>query len=215
MRRFLHIEVLSQGMAVAVSGQLDAKTAIISITAPRQNLPKFAASHWLKGVFRLCFYDITEDYPGMPAPKSEDFRGLRAFVDRMQRKEVEFYIVHCAAGISRSSGLAAALGEYIGVDPHVFGNPAYFPNRLVYRLAREEFGLSEKMQDFNTRQNQAYLNDPKGTIRKVVRFAKRGRTVEEIARRIGISEELTDKIVRICLTYPDAAPDEILSRMGM
>lgn len=43
-------------------------------------------------------------------------------------------IVHCDAGISRSSGIAAAiLKAYTGDDSQIFNNPRYSPNMRCYR----------------------------------------------------------------------------------
>jgi predicted protein tyrosine phosphatase len=43
-------------------------------------------------------------------------------------------IVHCAAGISRSSAVAAAITRYFGWQEEEFFSPPYCPNRLVYQL---------------------------------------------------------------------------------
>lgn len=52
-------------------------------------------------------------------------------------------IVHCDAGISRSSGIAAAiLKAYTGDDSQIFNNPRYRPNMRCYRVV-----LNELMED--------------------------------------------------------------------
>lgn len=48
-------------------------------------------------------------------------------------------IVHCDAGISRSSGVAAAiLKAKTGKDSQIFDNPRYKPNMRCYRLVLNE-----------------------------------------------------------------------------
>lgn len=52
-------------------------------------------------------------------------------------------IVHCDAGISRSSGIAAAiLKAYTGDDSQIFNSPRYRPNMRCYRVV-----LTELMED--------------------------------------------------------------------
>ena len=49
-------------------------------------------------------------------------------------------IVHCDAGISRSSGVAAAiLKAKTGDDSQIFNNPKYRPNMRCYRIVLDEF----------------------------------------------------------------------------
>lgn len=48
-------------------------------------------------------------------------------------------IVHCDAGISRSSGVAAAiLKAYTGDDSQIFNSPRYRPNMRCYRVVLDE-----------------------------------------------------------------------------
>ena len=55
------------------------------------------------------------------------------FVENMRGK-IEVLLCHCEAGISRSSGMAAAIMRILtGSDDEVFNNPKYIPNRFVYR----------------------------------------------------------------------------------
>ena len=61
-------------------------------------------------------------------------------------------IVHCDAGISRSSGIAAAiLKAYTGDDSQIFNNPRYSPNmrcyRLVYNKLLEDDSLQNPIKD--------------------------------------------------------------------
>lgn len=50
------------------------------------------------------------------------------------------FIVHCDAGISRSSGVAAAiLKAKTGDDSQIFNNPKYRPNMRCYRIVLDEF----------------------------------------------------------------------------
>lgn len=53
-------------------------------------------------------------------------------------------IVHCDAGISRSSGVAAAiLKATTGDDSQIFNSPKYRPNMLCYRTVLDELMKEE------------------------------------------------------------------------
>lgn len=60
------------------------------------------------------------------------------FVERY-KNEVDIVFCQCAAGISRSSGMAAAFSKfYFGKDDQFFTSGRYVPNMLVYRLMLKE-----------------------------------------------------------------------------
>jgi hypothetical protein len=47
--------------------------------------------------------------------------------------------VHCGAGVSRSAGVAAALGKWLNNDDgFIFNNFSYCPNFTCYRLVLNE-----------------------------------------------------------------------------
>lgn len=224
----MRIEIMSQMRAVAEAKRLTEKTAIVSITAPGQPPVRFEENAFILGIFRMCFWDIASPIPGhgeMKCPKQQDFDGLREFTDSMVREEVQVFLVHCAAGISRSAGVAAALNEYLGLHEEIFGNPDYFPNRLVYKLALNEFGMVKSKKYFEKifsdqvsampATEVSYLNDPPKTIRRILHYLRRNQSVEYISRKTQLSYEITDKIVRICLTHPNATPEEILNKLGI
>lgn len=122
---------------------------IVSISCPGENAPSFYThpdrdKQRIKGILRLNFNDIDRDYDNCLAPRLGDFTGLKAFVETAkQAEDVEEIIVHCAAGISRSSATAAAICQYLGLDEQeiIWSKFLYKPNMLVYRLALKELGL--------------------------------------------------------------------------
>ncbi len=63
--------------------------------------------------------------------QDSDAKQIAEFVRKYQDKTV---IVHCDAGISRSSGVAAAIGNYFNRDDSVFFDSGrYRPNMWCYR----------------------------------------------------------------------------------
>ena len=221
----MKILVTSEQEAVALSRGLSRKTAIISITAPGQERPVFAKSEFITGIFRLCFSDIASEVPGMRMPEQSDFEGLRGFLDGISSLGTQQIIVHCGAGISRSAGLAQAVSEYLGTDVHIFDNPAYIPNRLVWYLAGKELGLSRTKKEYeNLFRDQTSaaganrpqsLKDPRKTVEIIMRALERNQSVSKAAAKAGISEELAEKIMRLIVTHPGVGTDGIMDRMGL
>ncbi len=69
----------------------------------------------------------------------EDAKKIVEFVKKYKDKRI---LVHCDAGISRSSAVAAAiLKHYTGDDSMIFDSRWYNPNRWVYRKVLEAFEI--------------------------------------------------------------------------
>lgn len=122
---------------------------LISISSLDEEAPKFPNCYkWessCRGLIRLSFNDLERDYSEeLLAPKQGDFSGLKTFIDTFKdNTAIKDIVVHCAAGISRSSAVAAAIAQYLDLDEFnlIWNNDLYIPNELVYRLALNEFGL--------------------------------------------------------------------------
>lgn len=140
----MKITVMSRQEAIAHSYKKDVnKYIIVSICCPDDTGPIFYTPSKRKGILRLWFNDIDRPYENKE-PKQEDFVGLKAFIDKFKNdSEIEEIIVHCAAGISRSSAVAAAICQYLDLDELniIWNNPNFVPNSLVYKLALKELGL--------------------------------------------------------------------------
>ena len=93
---------------------------------------------------QLDFFDVDIEHDIYPGITDEDAKEIIAFVEKIKNR-VDMFVIHCNAGISRSSGIAAALSMiYDGTDQWVFSDPRYVPNMLVYRKilsAAEKIGL--------------------------------------------------------------------------
>lgn len=122
--------------------ELDKRTAIVSITCPDDKLPNFKLDNkQILGILELHFNDVERDYPECVAPKKEDFTGLKDFIDS-KKDSVDEIIVHCHAGISRSSACATAICRYLGIDDSfIWDSSSYMPNPLVFKLGLEELGV--------------------------------------------------------------------------
>jgi len=109
--------------------------AIISITEPREAIADLPDNR----ILRLQFHDIDREVTGCKLFAIEDAKEILKFVEK-QIAHVNFFIIHCHAGISRSAGVAAALSKiYNQTDEYIFTSGKYMPNMLVYRTILEEY----------------------------------------------------------------------------
>lgn len=154
----MRIIVMSKNEAIIHSLREEIATSVmVSISCLTDNLPAFVDSKHrsskIKDVFPMKFNDLEKDYSvaGLKyvGPKQEDLNGLKDFIDKY-KDSVEEIIVHCSAGISRSSATAAAIALYLGEDEQriIWNNYKYRPNRLVYKLARNEFGIATTEEEY-------------------------------------------------------------------
>jgi predicted protein tyrosine phosphatase len=110
---------------------------IISITSVATDRATLRVNEHTLGVLRLAFPDY--ETPSLAFPEAELFsepqaRSIWDFVLE-HRRSAERIVVHCEAGISRSSAVAAALRRVLGGgDEAEFFSGRYVPNQRVYRM---------------------------------------------------------------------------------
>lgn len=93
-----------------------------------------------RGVLPLKFDDVEAD-KGRGIFRDKHIQWITDFVNEHKDK-VDLFIVHCEAGISRSSAVAAALSLWLnGTDePFVTGcgpNGRFFPNQRILRMLKQ------------------------------------------------------------------------------
>lgn len=112
----------------------DKSFAIISITDPDQGLNDFTEACIPEDkILRLQFHDINKVVGDWKLFNILDAQLILGFTERYIGI-VDFFIVHCEAGISRSAGTAAALSKiYNGTDEYIFSCGKYIPNMWVYQ----------------------------------------------------------------------------------
>jgi len=146
------IRVLSREEAEGISPLVIIPHAIISIGEPEprregtEGQAEFADNENRKGLLRVEFYDIDmlsitnagykhdiEKSGGKGLMTDEHAKQILDFLEDMKGK-IEVLFCHCEAGISRSSGAAAAIMRILtGSDDKIFNDPRYIPNMFVYR----------------------------------------------------------------------------------
>lgn len=163
------VRVLSMMDAIMHSYKQDIPSCIIiSITCANESIPNFYKPNSMhkgevkvKGIFDMHFEDIDHYIEGYREPRACDFVGLKDFIDKY-KEEVEEIIVHCHAGVSRSSGCASAICRYLGIDDmFIWGSEDYVPNRLVNKFAREELGViigEEELQELYDLNDRIHMN---------------------------------------------------------
>ena len=116
--------------------------AMISITDPGST-PLNARPRNLVASLRLQFWDLVDDPgDGPPVFDSDMARDVLEFVDD-GCVGAKTLVIHCEAGISRSTGMANALGRVHGVEVRhenvAFANPNPLAMRVISEVvARQE-----------------------------------------------------------------------------
>jgi predicted protein tyrosine phosphatase len=127
----------------------DAIVGVISIAGTKPNCISddvVQVIHKEKNFFGICrmnFDDVDRDVDGTKGwiiehgyseITNEQANNIVDFILAAKVKNVDIMIVHCEAGISRSSATAAACSVILGQsDAEYFGNARYNPNMKVYR----------------------------------------------------------------------------------
>ena len=149
----MNISVMSRSEAIRYCHQPHmAKTVMISISDPNLEYPSrpfISEKNGIVSLLRLCFSDADrpgEDVYGINVKESE----LMTETDALKIKRVldvhanTNVIVHCDAGISRSSGVAAGIMKALtGDDAQIFSNPKYRPNMRCYRMTLQALWRDE------------------------------------------------------------------------
>ncbi len=126
----MQIEAINRTQAEQIIFSDD--TLIISISNINQPIPKINANN----ILFLNFDD--EEKPNLNAMTELDAKKIVDTV-KLYKDKINKIIVHCGAGVSRSAGVAAALGGWLnGDDGFIFNNFQYCPNFTCYRRVLNE-----------------------------------------------------------------------------
>lgn len=130
---------------------------IISINCPGENPARIRETRATVGRVNLFFWDLERVPEGAEGIKMRGANGetvvefteaqlsqpedAKQVMDLVEaHPEAEHILVHCTAGISRSSAVAAALHKILnGSDEAIFNNKRYRPNMRVYRMMLNEW----------------------------------------------------------------------------
>lgn len=160
--------VMSRRDAVQYSYVAHMETSVIISISDSYSLPpqfKKMKSNGIKDILPLFFDDVqlpsgaseryiwkkdegllldTLDNSPYVVISEKDAKDIVSFVMKWYDK-VDTIIVHCNAGISRSSGVCAAIMKAMTRDDsQIFENPRYMPNTTCYKVVLEEFMKEEE-----------------------------------------------------------------------
>lgn len=139
MGKNIEIKVMSRSEAQKASYTIDIPAIIISITDISTNRNTFAKNPNIYSVLHLKFNDESDS--DKTAISIEQAQEIASFVN-VWKDMVNLIIVHCEAGISRSSGVAAGIMKYIyDDDMPIFSNPRFIPNMTCYRKVLQAFNV--------------------------------------------------------------------------
>lgn len=129
---------------------------VISINEPGGGPNHFYRQNkYLKAVLPLYFDDITEDFEGGTTMSKDDALKIMMFTEHWMRY-VNAIIVHCHAGISRSSAVACIISRYLNEsDEEIWESNKYLPNKLCYQLTAEAFDIKYDEKEFDEKFNKA------------------------------------------------------------
>ena len=123
----MELIILSKDKVINFTSPL--RYAVIGAVSPRDTHPPLQEGYVAR--VQLYFYYIDFEHSSYPTIKEQDAVDVLDFVEKYKDK-VDLFVIHCNAGISRSSGVAAALSFiYNGDDSWVFNDRRYLPNMKV------------------------------------------------------------------------------------
>lgn len=114
--------------------------AVLSITDP-ESQPALLRQSNIVARCNLQFWDLLEDFgSGRIFDEALASEALNFALRECDRAKV--LLVHCEAGISRSTGMADALGRVLDIEVRHQNALTLNPNTLVMRLVLEAAGLT-------------------------------------------------------------------------
>ncbi len=121
----------------------DKKWALISISDPGMPRPILADSSNLIDAIYLKFDDVEFERASMIPINENQAKDIVAFAKK-NWEEAELIVVHCNAGISRSSAVGKAISEIYQPDQVHYFDKFFMPNVIVYNALMKISGIASK-----------------------------------------------------------------------
>lgn len=125
----------------------DGVTHVLSILDPDWPDPESFTAYAPHAREIFYFDDVVETKEGMVGPGVGDIERLLRFGERLSGETVDHLLIHCHAGVSRSTAAAAILMSQHnpGREAEAFAHiarirPRSWPNSLMVRMADERLG---------------------------------------------------------------------------
>lgn len=134
----------------AAQSQIDLHQAksVIGILGPETPHPGYSG---IENHLKLTFNDINADTPGLISPREQDAKRLITFIEEWDQKQP--MLIHCWAGISRSTASAFAALCILRPDDDEMelaqelraASPSATPNRLITTQVDQLLGRKGRM----------------------------------------------------------------------
>lgn len=126
---------------------------IISINCPSELPPRLLNHVNIHSVEYIYFDDIEQRHvelgSNLKLMEERDVERIYDFIKSCEKDErIEEIIVHCHAGISRSSAVAAGICLMLKQDDMWIWEGGYLPNRHVFTMMNSKIGLSQEEIDY-------------------------------------------------------------------
>lgn len=150
------IDIFSKEECINFSNKtLEEDCVIVSIN-DTGHTTNFHKNKHIKDILSLTFDDLTFDIDGYILFNKSMGEEIKYFVDNY-KQNINHFIVHCTAGISRSAAVGFIITKYLnGDDSCLFRKGRYVPNKLIYEIMSNIFGLVYNEEDFNDKLNLKY-----------------------------------------------------------
>lgn len=136
-----NIQIMSKDeMTLFSTKDLTEDCIVISINDTNHNTVIYDNKHIIDKL-KLYFDDIDKPIPSYQLMLQIDAQKIKNFIDTYKDK-INNIIVHCTAGISRSGAVGCTIARYLNNDDeYLLATGKYIPNKHVYKLMCEVFGL--------------------------------------------------------------------------
>jgi len=126
----------------------DEEHIVISIQDPSFDLVSLPKQTSRKASIGFKFHDLDQDIPGADVIlfNVKEAKAILNFVEAWKDK-VDLICINCVAGVSRSMGVAGALGKILNGDDTYFFKHGV-PNMRIYRMILENY-YGKDFNDFN------------------------------------------------------------------
>lgn len=137
----IKIEVMNRTEALDFASTYQGKpVGLISVSTPSLNYARYLSATQSVQVLHLSFHDVDEPSPDYIHFTTHHAARIADFIVRLRLYGVDYFIVQCDAGQSRSAGIAQAICESFGMSyDSIVSNRTLTPNMLCYRKTLNAF----------------------------------------------------------------------------
>lgn len=162
----MKVSVLSQAEASLYEPRESSKAAIIRISDKIDILPKLLYDYFL--TYGIEFYDVRQlmRLPSNWNPFSpSDAELIHKWFQQIKENNIEELVIHCHAGVSRSSAIGIAFGWFMNdnsIIDDIFKRPVA-PNTLVLKRMAVELDIIEERRQW-IRDLEKSMQDVSGEV---------------------------------------------------